>query len=199
LPLLAQNQNVWVGELAIYPNLTKSLEEKPQEPLWVMTHGNSDCFYDQDDKPTFDLDNAHLLATRKNFVYACYTANELGRKVAQQGGVYLGYTGQLHLPNEITTTVADVFRPIFQFIQTNFPVIDNEEQASHFLQKLKNLCDNALYDIDELAENEPDTDVLSLYQSIGDFWGRLWIWLPFEEKPISHNEGAQSPLFEKKY
>lgn len=199
LPLLPQNQYTWVGEKATYQNLKDSLENQPQMPLWAMTHGNSDCFYDQEDKPTFNLDNVHLLATRKSFVYACYTANELGRQVAKQGGFYGGYTGQLHLPNEITKTVANIFRPIFQFIKINFFSIEHTEQATHFLEELKDMCDNVLYDIDEIAENEPNTDVLSLYQSAGDFWGRLWIWLPFKENAVMHHEGTQSPLFEKKY
>lgn len=174
--------------------MLKELKKTPTTPLFVMTHDTSYDFFDQNDKIAINNSHHNLFLHRKSFVFACYTANELGRELGKKG-VYWGYTGGIQAPDDTHKKSIEIFASIFKKIIENFSHCEKDEQINEFIHELKNICDNFAYEFDELFENE-HFDALDAHRCLIHIWNRLRVWngsIMFTHPSIDD----KSPIFEK--
>ena len=75
---------------AIRSSLLAVLETQPHASLMVFSHGKARFCLGNDDIPAFSTDDIQLLANRKAFVYAYWTATELGKAAATQPNCFYG-------------------------------------------------------------------------------------------------------------
>jgi hypothetical protein len=76
-PILPKQAVPLLAEQAIKENLWLHLPN--HDILFVMGHGNSDKIWGNNDEIALTLEDKVLFKNKKVFVFACYTANELGR------------------------------------------------------------------------------------------------------------------------
>ncbi|MFN0033953.1 MAG: hypothetical protein ACKVUS_02730 [Saprospiraceae bacterium] len=176
---------------ALGEKLKNRLRRSPA-PLFVMSHGTANCFFEQNGKPALLPDEVHLLANLPVFVFACYTSNEFGKSAAQEKAIYWGYTGAIQSV-DLSDTVSVLFRPIFKTILYNFPHHHEASAIQTFLLHLKSACDQVAEALDLLDELD---DPLGAYACGRDIWSKLRIHHPDLTDPIFHPESPLGDLFE---
>ena len=92
---------------------------KSDTPLFAMSHGNPDILYAQNGEIALASSDENLLGKRSVYGFACYTAIRLGESVAQQGGIWWGYSDRVacYIDNP---KFIQFFQQIFQLIYHNF-------------------------------------------------------------------------------
>ncbi len=175
-------------------NLIDNLSRRPQDDVFIFTHGSDNCFYDNDDKIAYSDKDAYL-NKRIVFVYACYTANLLGKVTANSGSIYWGYTGRLAALEDADES-KHIFINIVSDILDNFTLLKNKKEIIKYLDKLKLKCESGQYELDKIAENNPDFDVMEGYKALMHIWSRLRIYYKSENTKLFHSEAEVNDLFE---
>lgn len=189
-PIIPATTLLLERQSATRENLWQQLPEYPL--LFAMSHGNSDTLWDNNNNAAINLEDLALFTNKRAFVYACYTANELGRELKINNNIYWGYTGSIAAPTDKTATIP-LFRSIFQFIITNFGICENRQDIDKMLHDLKNLCNAIEIELDILFET--GDDVMESYTCLNHIWNRLRINHFAFEDVIKHPEALAGDLF----
>lgn len=160
--------------------------------LFAMSHGNSDTLWDNNNNAAINLDDLALFRDKRAFVFACYTANELGKELKINNTIYWGYTGSIAAPTDKMTTIP-LFQSIFQYIIAHFGVCENIEQINRMLHDLKNLCNAVELELDILFD--AGDDVMESYTCLNHIWNRLRINHFAYDDAIKHPEALAGDLF----
>jgi hypothetical protein len=161
-------------------------------PLFIMSHGEADKVKGHDGAMALNLNDTAYITGRNTFAFACYTSADLGKVVINSSGIWFGYSGPINAP-ESSQICFSHFLSIFTFIISEFPKCQNSTDIDKFLIDLKNICDNAQYQLDVLASQTRNIPYAAT-QSVRDTWRNLIVWLQGHHQPIKH-PNAPSPLF----
>lgn len=183
-----------VGSEAISENLVSKLRENPQSPLFVATHGKPTYFQDNNGKPALEKEDVSLLAQRKVYVFACWTANELGR-MEWENTTYYGYTGAVSAPDADDMRLVKIQTPIFEYILRNFPTCHDEAAVKIFIEELKNKVDEAEEALDDLFEEDTQIDTSDTNAFLNDVWKKLRVYHNNSVEPIRHQQGFETDIF----
>ncbi len=181
-------------EDALGARLKAHLKDSPA-PLFVMSHGASEYFFDQNDEPAILLEEVHLLSNLPVFVFACYTANEFGKTAAQGNSIFWGYTGAIQSLDS-QPAVSIHFQPIFKSILQSFSHLSLNSEIAIFLASLRDICEQANNKLDEIWESNPNLDLYAAYNCLSHLWGRLRVYHPDLSEPILHPDAPIGDLFE---
>lgn len=193
-PIIPQNSVQLLEQNATRANLWQHLSTN--NLLFAMAHGDSDAIWDNnEDKRALVLeDNSHFTG-KKAFIFACFTANELGQYLKMNNSIYWGYTGSIAAPTH-TELLTPIFTSIFQHIITFFPDCDDIQAIHGSIETLKLLCSNAENEIDMLWEMNDEIDVMSSYNCLNHIWNRLRVHHFDHPQVIQHPESQIGDLFE---
>ncbi len=184
VPLLEQN--------AVRSQLWLHLSN--QDNLFIMSHGNSDKIWDNDKAMAIDLADLPQFSRKNAFVYACFTANELGKKLKTNNNIYWGYTGSISAPND-QPNIINSFSSIFDYILKQFPECNTATTIKEFINTLKILCDEKESTMDVLYEKGIDVD-MSCYTCLLHIWSRLRVYHFDEFEHFKHKDAREGDLFE---
>jgi hypothetical protein len=176
-------------------NLIQSLAANLNIPVFVLTHGYHAGFYEGQGLIGFSVADINLFINRQVFVYACYTANELGRLSSNQNCIYWGYTGAISALIADPECIDD-FKSIFQFIIDEFPNQTNQNSILNFMYELKDRCEIAQSNFDIIGEQDPYYDIISAYSCAKDIWSRMRVFLQNENNQLIHPEAPLGDLFQ---
>ena len=193
-PIIPQNSVQLLEQNATHANLWQHLSN--DSLLFAMAHGDSDAIWDNNEvKRALALeDNIHFIG-KKAFIFACFTANELGYSLKANNSIYWGYTGSIAAPTH-AELLTPIFTSIFQHIITFFPNCDDIQTISSSMHILKLLCNNAENEIDMLWEVNDEMDVMSSYNCLNHIWNRLRVHHFNHKQVIQHPESQIGDLFE---
>lgn len=183
-----------IGVDANRANLIHLLVTNPELPFFAITHGSNDDFFSDEDVVAFSVGDTNHFQERNVFVYACYTANNLGRLASNKNCIYWGYTGAISALVDEPASI-DIFRNIFQFIINNFHRNTNEAAVTAFIAELKEMCNNAERQFDIIGGNDADFDLLTVYNCSQDIWNRLRVYIQDENLKVKHSEAEEGDLF----
>lgn len=181
-------------EDATRDNFIRHLNDDTDADVFVFTHGNDDCFYANTDEIAYRTPSDTELKDRKIFVYACFTANALGKDTANLNSIYWGYTGPL-------AALADndkskhIFIPIVSNILNNFSTLDSKSDIYKYLDNLKQLCEDGQDQLYDIAEEDKDFDVMEGCQVLMHIWSRLRVYFKSENDKLLHPASATGDLF----
>jgi len=82
---------------AITSQVESTLQNAKSDVIIFYGHGLPDCMMGQNEKAVINLDNVTLLKNQKNYVVACLTTQELGKKAENIACCYLGYDKEVVL------------------------------------------------------------------------------------------------------
>ena len=157
--------------------------------LMIFSHGTAQNCLGNDENVAFSIDDIVLLNNRKSFVYACWTATELGKMAALQPNcLYAGYnntviTGGSEIPSEM--------QRIFRFIKINFQNIDNQQNAENFLNNLSKLCTEAEQNYLKLYPK--NLDYIGISTTLRNIWAKLEILL--DKRKYIHTDAIEPLLW----
>ncbi len=160
-----------------------------QDDLFAMSHGNPTFLYDNEDNQAICSEEATLLSNRICYVYACYTANYLGRAAAKCNAIYWGYTGAVHAPDESPETIG-LFQSIFRYIMNEFNSVTDLNSIVRVISGIKEKCDEADSGLDDLEAG------VDSYAATRHIWARLRVNVNGEDEQITHVEAGKTDLFE---
>jgi hypothetical protein len=187
--IIEENDIILLKEEATRMQLLPLLNEHEQAQLMVFSHGKEHYCLGNDDIPALTSDDIALLAQRKIFVYACWTAVALGKKASSQPNcLCAGYnntviTGGSDIPNEMQT--------IFQFIKNNFHNAQKEEDIMLFLNQLSDLCNHT--EQKYLEQYPQSLDFIGISTALRNIWAKLEIWITNEK--FTHSEAIEPLLW----
>jgi hypothetical protein len=171
--VIEETDIILLKEEATRLHLLPLLNTHKQDPLMIFSHGKPTYCLGNDDIPAFTTDDVALLAHRNVFVYACWTAVELGKMASSQPNcLYAGYnntviTGGSEIPNDM--------QKIFQFIKHTFHQSQKEEDIILFVERLSNLCNNTEQ---KYLERYPESlDFIGISAALRNIWAKLEIWV----------------------
>lgn len=147
-------------------------------PVFAMSHGRPHRLAAQDGEPALELNDAETVGKRFLFVFACFTAGELGRAAAELGATWWGYTGAISAPSDDETAV-DALVGIFEMIAERFAKATNPEERSQLIDDIAERCDR-------LSEALGDTAPADTYLCLLHLWQRLRVWAPDAAEPERH-------------
>lgn len=187
--IIEEQDIILLRDEAVRSRLLSHLATYKQEQLMIFSHGKANYCLGNDNIPAFTTDDIALLAHRSVFVYACWTAVELGEMASTQTNcLYAGYnniviTGGSEMPNEM--------QKIFQFIKNNFHVARKGEDIDLFLKQLSILCTNV--EQKYLALYPECLDFMGVSTTLRNIWAKLEIWLTNQK--YVHAEAIERPLW----
>ncbi len=194
LPVLQKTTTQLINNQAIKDNLILTLQSLPHIPLFVATHGKPFYFEDNNGNPVLEKEEINLLSKRKTYVFACWTANELGR--TQWGNAtYYGYTGGVSTPDADDSRLIDIQKPIFEYIIRNFSLCNTEIEIYGFIENLKKEVDKALDNLFDLWESDAEIDTSSTDAFLNDIWKKLRVYHLNNPETILHKVGFQTDIF----
>lgn len=191
--IVGHSPHLLLHEDALAERLKTTLQSKPA-PLFAMSHGVEEHFFDQNDTPALSLKEVHLLSNLPVFVFACFTANAFGKAAARQNALYWGYTGRIQTPDP-QPLVARHFQTVFKIITDGFPHLRSESDIASFLVSLQGTCEHANDQLDKLWDSDPNVDLLEAYHCLLHIWSRLRVHHPDLTEPMRHPEAPISDLF----
>ncbi len=191
--VVSHSSRLLFHEDALAERLKTTLRSKPA-PLFAMTHGVEEHFFDQNDTPALSLKEAHFLSNLPVFVFACFTANEFGKAAARQHALYWGYTGRIQTPDPQPLVVRH-FQAVFKTIADHFPHLRAESDIASFLGSLQDICEQANDQLDKLWDSDASVDLLEAYHCLLHIWSRLRVHHPDLAEPMRHPEAPISDLF----
>lgn len=194
LPIL--NTNCLLSVDAIKANLDQQISVKVYRNYFIMTHGNSDKFYDNNSFPAIETSDSTKFSNEKLFVFACYTANGLGRLISSNNNYYWGYTGPLSSLVDAPQSIV-IFSGILSFIISSVFEANTEDEIRAFISNLKNLCDSGCTQIDQIKEDDENYNVFEAYNSLNHIWQRLRVYTPNSTNFIKHDDAFDGDIFEK--
>jgi hypothetical protein len=191
-PILPKQAVLLLAEQAIKENLSLYLPE--HDVVFVMSHGNSDRIWGNNDKPAFVSTDSTLFESKKAFVFACYTANELGQMFKQNHNIYWGYTGAIAAPSMESHSI-EFFRAIFKYIIENFPNCLDTTTIHNLIQNIKSLCHQMENELDALFDIGENIDILS-YTCLLHIWSRLRVFHFDYDLPMQHPDAKDGYIFD---
>lgn len=194
LPILQESTTQIINNQAIKDNLILTLQSLPHIPLFVATHGKPFYFEDNNGNPALEKEEIGLLSHRKIYVFACWTANELGQTQWAET-TYYGYTGGVSAPDADDDRLIEIQKPIFEYILHNFFLCNTETEIYTFVENLKRKVDEALDDLFELWENDVEIDTSSTDAFLNDVWKKLRVYHLNNPEPIRHEQGFETDIF----
>jgi hypothetical protein len=166
--------------------------------LFAMSHGNSDALWDNNDDKALKMDDFDAFADKKAFVFACFTANSLGMALKKQNSIYWGYTGRVAAPSS-QPIVKTIFSNILEYILTHFSNCKNEFEINQMLENIKQLCDKAAEQMDEIIESGAFVeDDWECYNCLQHIWSRLRVHHFNINQPLKHIGAVDGDLYEWK-
>lgn len=179
-------------------NLHKQLTASPRvTALFCMSHGTPTALRAQSgDALTQQPNDARALTGVHVFAYACHTATSLGRYVVREAKcapAWLGYTGAITAPPD-DPTLSPLFASLFHWIAEHFHQIS----ARDLIDALKQRCDHAAEQVDQLCDQDPSLDVMGAYYALNHLWQRLRAWITDPDAhtpPLQHAEAPPPSLF----
>jgi hypothetical protein len=187
--IIEENDIILLKEDATRLQLLPILKVHETAQLMVFSHGKERYCLGNDDIPALTTDDIALLAQRKVFVYACWTAVELGKSASSQPNcLYAGYnntviTGGSDIPSEM--------QMIFQFIKNNFHKAIKEEDIMLFLNQLSDLCNNT--EQKYLEQYPKSLDFIGISTALRNIWAKLEIWV--KNRKYTHSEAIEPLLW----
>lgn len=178
--LSATRENLWLH----LPNYST---------LFAMSHGNSDTLWDNENNAAISLKDLAFFNDKRAFIFACYTANELGRQLKNNNNIYWGYTGSIAPPTDKITTIP-LFQSIFKYIIANFDICESREQIATMIHNLKNRCNAIEIELDVLFD--AGENVIESYNCLNHIWSRLRVLHFSFDEAITHPEAPKGDLFE---
>ncbi|WP_372364904.1 hypothetical protein [Candidatus Uabimicrobium sp. HlEnr_7] len=155
--------------------------------VFIMAHGNTNLIVGQPPTPRITFEDLQLIRKKKFYVFACCTADELGRDLCQNDNLYFGYTGSITELDLEKPEFREAFLEIFKYIKDNFFTINTTAQSEIFLNDLRNMCE---YFRSEIAS----CGSIKLHYSMRDIWQRIRIWLPNSQLPEKHPLARIEPI-----
>jgi hypothetical protein len=187
-PLLPAGHIVLSQTNATKKNILQAFSNN-EDALFAMSHGESTFLYDNEDEQAICSEEAILLSNRICYVYACYTANYLGRAAARCNAIYWGYTGAVHAPDESPETIG-LFQSIFNYIMTEFNSAKDLNSIERVLSGIKEKCDEADSELDDLGAG------VDSYTATRHIWARLRVNINGHDEQVTHVEADKNDLFE---
>jgi hypothetical protein len=164
--------------------------------LFAMSHGNSDALWDNQDEKALKMEDSEAFVDKKAFVCACFTANSLGFALKKQNSIYWGYTGRIAAPSS-QPIVKSIFSNIFEYILTHFNHCVNDSEIDKMVENIKQLCDEAAYQLDEIIESGTFVeDDLECYNCLQHLWSRLRVHHFSSNQPLKHIGAVDGDLYE---
>lgn len=174
--------------------------------LCIFSHGEEHAIKSQTKKHLLDTTNINTLAQgAKNsadvqqkiiYVYACWTANALGRAACQHDMCWFGYTGAIQAPSSEPKAVeicAELLCRLLVMLagylcQTTLQIQQEIQQVSgKFWQLLDALCEYAEQRVDEACQAGSLDDISTVFYFLEHFRRRLCVWLPSQtDTPYQH-------------
>ena len=162
-------------------------------PIFAMSHGRPDHLCAQHGEAAIHADDCLSLAGRQSYVYACHTANELGRAVADAGGVWWGYTGAVSAPPIHPEAAQEVAR-LFRLLKENVFDTPSKDIRLALMLELRRLCDEVSEALDQI--DFPDfCDQMSAHSCVLHVWDRLRVWCRLNNGPERHPDSQDPVLF----
>ena len=183
------NQNADRNELFKFINQMDS--------IFIMSHGGKNAIFYDGDKEAINCQDATSFANKNFFVFACHTATNLGKIMADNRNVWWGYTGAISAPDS-EQEVREIVKPIFKYVLDNFHLVtyDSNPSISEVLVEIKVLCDTANEQLDSLNTND-DLNYFDTKLCLEHFWNRLRIW--YKDgilEPMKHPHAPSPFLFD---
>jgi hypothetical protein len=191
-PILPREAVSLLAEQAIRAHLWHCLPN--HDLLFVMSHGNSDKIWGHDDKPAVTTEDQSLFENKKIFVFACYTANELGIILKKRQNIYWCYTGAIAAPSQEPHLIA-FFRTIFKHIIDHFPNGSDVASIRALIETIKLLCHQMENEFDLLLEAGEDIDIIN-YTCLLHIWNRLRVYHFEHDDCIQHSSAQDGYIFE---
>jgi hypothetical protein len=191
-PILPSQAVQLLAEYAVKENLWIHLPH--HDLLFVMSHGNSDKIWGNDDKPALTSNDLSSFENKKAFVFACYTANELGIVLKERQNIYWGYTGAIAAPSQQSHLIP-FFSSIFKHIIENFPKCLDESSIQNLIETIKLHCHQIENELDLLFEAGEDIDIIN-YTCLLHIWSRLRVYHFEHDVPILHSSAKDGFIFE---
>jgi hypothetical protein len=191
-PILPKEAVSLLAEQAIKENLWFYLPN--HDLLFVMSHGNSDKIWGHDDKPALTSEDKLGFEHKKAFVFACYTANELGIVLKERQNIYWGYTGAIAAPSQQPHLI-EFFSTIFKHIIENFPNCSDAASIKALIETIQFLCLQMENELDLLFEAGEDIDIIN-YTCLLHIWSRLRVYHFDHDDSIQHPAAKDGYIFE---
>ncbi|MCY1047650.1 hypothetical protein OV208_40505 [Corallococcus sp. bb12-1] len=183
-PVIPPQDHCLLANNAIRSALVTALNKYP-DPLFAMSHGKPDYLSAQHGKIALNKSDTAALGNRTVFAFACHTSASLGRDLAQSGITWWGYIKEITAPDQ-QFPIRPLFVKIFCYIYDSFSTATSSSARLAIIQNIKQLCDSAETEIDELAAADKSLDVLEAHQSLRDIWLVLRVWAPQAESAEQH-------------
>lgn len=177
-------------------NLKELLKKHKDLPIFVMSHGEKDYFYDNNEDVALDSKSEKILQLLKNrsiYVFACHTAANLALKISQKGTIYWGYNFQITAPDE-QSEIKQLFVNLFSFIYNHFHTNTEITKVENFLVDLEQKCEETNYLLDQIYEQYPAIFSSETYRCLLHIWSRLRVFTPNGEV-LKHPNAPEDLLF----
>jgi hypothetical protein len=181
---------------AIRENLIRCLDEKPDLPTFAMTHGTSISFKANDASVAFSIHDMKLFKQRQVFIYACFTANILGKLADEFGCIYWGYTGYLTAAYDHPKSKT-IFEDIFEFVFQRFAIQRSKSEILEVIFQLKRNSDAAQERLIEIHNEDKSYDTMEGFYCLHQIWSNLRVYYRKGGDRIVHPEASLVDIFEK--
>lgn len=172
-----------LGIAANRVNLLRALADS-DDPVVAFAHGSEDHLRGHGGQRVLTIQDARSLSTKTVFAYACHTGTKLGGAMARTGNTWWGYSGAVAAPS-VEATRTGFIAPVFRHLITSFLEFSDEVPPPAFFEWLKQLCEQAAHQFDELFASGVDVDT-DTYLCLLHVWDRLRVWCPGSDGPAHH-------------
>lgn len=173
--------------------LIAALSQANSLALFAMSHGVRDALKDHKGKVALSSKDVNLLNKRTVYAFACHTAAQLGKSAADAGSIWWGYSDTISCAVD-SPAASEIFTQIFTFIRDNFQIATSSEEIQKMLETLKQMCDEAAAQIDNIDFETEFSDIAEIQMTLLHIWDRLRIWIPDAEDPERHPHGSSPSL-----
>lgn len=192
MDVLPENSINLLATSAVRHNFLEALKAYPENDVFAFTHGDADRFYDNNDAVAYSI-NDNLFANRKVFIFACHTANILGKEAANVNCVYWGYTGQLAALEDDELSKG-IFAKIMTDVLSNFHKPNTEEEVSKYIEKIHKMCMTGTKKLDDLCKENPNYNPIPAYKALHHIWSRLRVYFKSEHKILIHPDADSQDI-----
>lgn len=175
-------------------NLHKAILNSNCNSILVMCHGDIDVIKDNFKNYAINIADEKNFTNKFFYVWACNTAKELGKKVANNDNVWWGYDCPVTAPT-IDSIFLVFFVEIFKEIKLNFSNGINKNDIINILDLIKIKCEWAENEFDFIINggviDSDGLDIISLYSCSRNIWANLCVWYMRDVDPIKHPEAPK--------
>jgi len=154
--------------------------------VFIMSHGNHDKVSDQNENNVFTTPILDLLSKKNVFAYACNSANILGEIASKKSITWCGFKEPINSPTQDVELIS-IYQELFRFIFSEYVKVKCDSTAITYLEELKLLCTQKMYDLDDLVDSNYYASI-STYQSIKQLWEKQKIWLANNNQYTVHRD-----------